>query len=114
MRPKPGTRLAEFAAIEEAAAKGLSFGEGRDRFELFVLRWKGRAYAYENECPHARTSLDWRPDAFFTLDRTALLCGTHGAQFAPDTGLCFHGPCKGKTLKPFPIVLDEAGWIVAA
>ncbi len=113
-RPEPGTRLIEFATLEEPGAEGLTFGSGRERFELFVLRWQGRLLAYENVCPHARTTLNWRPGAFFSLDKSALLCATHGAKFDALTGACFLGPCKGKALTRFPVQLDADGWVVVA
>lgn len=100
------------SALAEPGAKGFTFGSGMDRFELFVVRWKGAVLAYENVCPHARTSLEWRPDAFFTLDQSALLCSTHGAQFEVLSGHCFLGPCKGKSLTRIPVMLDPEGWVV--
>ncbi len=113
-RPAPGTRLLEFATLEEPGAQEFSFGEGRERYLLFVLRWQGHVLAYENICPHARTTLNWRPGAFFSLDKSALLCATHGAKFDALTGQCFLGPCKGKALTRFLVRLDEAGWVVVA
>jgi len=114
MKPAPGTRLVDFATLAEPEARDFSFGEGRERFELFVLRWQGHLLAYENVCPHARTSLNWKPGAFFTLDNSALLCATHGAQFDAFTGQCFLGPCKGRSLARFPVMLDADGWVVVA
>lgn len=113
-RPAAGTRLIRFDALGETDAKGFTFGEGRERFQCFVVRWQGAVFGYVNECPHARTSLDWQPDRFFNLRRDALQCGTHGALFAPETGLCFLGPCKNRALEPFPVKLDSEGWVIAA
>ncbi|MFN4276055.1 MAG: Rieske (2Fe-2S) protein [Ferrovibrio sp.] len=113
-QPEPGARLVALADIPEPGAKGLTFGAGKERFECFVLRWQGAVLGYVNECPHARTSLDWRPDAFFNRDMSALQCGTHGALFAPESGQCFLGPCKGKSLIPFAVRLDADGWVIAA
>lgn len=113
-QPAPGTRLVALAEIPEPGAKGFSFGAGRDRFECFVVRWLGGVFGYVNECPHARTSLDWRPDAFFSRDMSALMCGTHGALFVPESGACFAGPCKGQSLVRFPVALDAAGWVVVS
>jgi nitrite reductase/ring-hydroxylating ferredoxin subunit len=112
-QPAPGTKLVRFDELAETDAKGFSFGEGKERFQCFVLRWQGGVFGYVNECPHARTSLDWQPDRFFNLRRDALQCGTHGALFEPVSGHCFLGPCKGKSLLPFPVKLED-GWITAA
>jgi nitrite reductase/ring-hydroxylating ferredoxin subunit len=113
-QPAPGTRLIAFAELAEPGAKGFSFGEGKERFECFVVRFAGGVVGYVNECPHARTTLDWSPDKFFNLRKDALQCGTHGALFAPESGHCFLGPCKGKSLIPFPVRLDAEGWVVVA
>jgi len=112
MKPVSGTRLVEVSALEDPGAKGFTFGGGRERYECFVVRWRGLVLAYENVCPHARTSLDWQPDAFFTLDKSALQCGTHGAQFDIGSGHCFLGPCKGRTLTRLAVHLDAEGWVV--
>lgn len=113
-QPAPGTQLIRFEELAEPGAKGFTFGTGKERFQCFVLRWQGGVFGYVNECPHARTSLDWQPDKFFNLPKDALQCGTHGALFEPVTGQCFLGPCKGKSLLAFPVVQDDTGWVVAA
>lgn len=112
MRPPPGERLVPFDALTEPGAQGFTYGAGRERYELFVVRWNGAALAYENVCPHARTSLEWQPGGFFNIERTALQCSTHGALFDVLTGGCFHGPCKGKALTRFPVRVDSEGWVV--
>lgn len=112
-QPAPGTRLMAISDLPEPGAKGFTFGAGRQRFECFVLRWQGGVFGYVNECPHARTTLDWKPDAFFSRDMNALMCGTHGALFDPVSGHCFLGPCKGQHLPAFPVALRD-GWVIAA
>jgi nitrite reductase/ring-hydroxylating ferredoxin subunit len=66
---------------------------GRPR-EGLVVKWQGVYHAYENACPHVGTPLDWDANQFFEEDGRYLICSTHGAIFAPDTGLCLGGPCK--------------------
>jgi len=112
-RPAPGTRLLAFAELNDPGAKGLIFGQGRERFDLLLLRWRDQLFAYENDCPHAHTTLDWAPEQFFNKDKSALQCGTHGALFEPETGYCFLGPCKGKALLRFAVKLDDDGFIIA-
>src|SRR3546814_1520300 len=65
--PAPGTRLIALAEIPQPGAKAFTFGAGKERFECFVVHWLGGAIGYINECPHARTTLDWSPDKFFNL-----------------------------------------------
>ncbi len=55
-------------------------------------------FAYQNYCVHAGHPLNWKPDSFLTPDQTAIICASHGATFAIDSGECFAGPCVGKAL----------------
>jgi nitrite reductase/ring-hydroxylating ferredoxin subunit len=36
-----------------------------------------------------------------------LICSTHGALYAPDTGLCVGGPCRGKRLEALGLEESE-------
>jgi len=69
----------------------------------FVVRYRGIAQGYVNQCAHVPVPLDWQEGDFFDLTRHNLICATHGAQYDPETGLCVLGPCKGKTLKKLHI-----------
>jgi len=106
----PRRDLCPAAEVAEGAGKGFVFGAGTARRDLFVVRWRGRVLGYENRCPHAGTPLDGLPDRFFDADGAHLLCGTHGALFEVETGLCVKGPCRGRSLTPL-VVVEEAGRI---
>jgi nitrite reductase/ring-hydroxylating ferredoxin subunit len=69
----------------------------------FVVRYEGKAYAYINQCAHVPVELDWNEGDFFTASKDYLICATHGAHYAPDTGHCVMGPCKGKNLQALPV-----------
>ena len=69
----------------------------------FAIRYRGRVYAYLNRCAHRQVELDWDPDAFFTTDGASLICATHGARYAPDTGRCLDGPCGRSGLMALPV-----------
>jgi nitrite reductase/ring-hydroxylating ferredoxin subunit len=69
----------------------------------FLVNHGGGHHAYVNRCPHAGTTLDAWPNEFFTEDGGYLICATHGAVFAPDTGICVEGPCPGQRLEPLPV-----------
>lgn len=91
-------RLICAAADLEEAGKGVRFeveyfGEAAP---AFVLRFKGKVHAYLNRCAHVPMELDWREGEFFDLERRDLICSTHGASYAADSGKCIGGPC-GKT-----------------
>jgi nitrite reductase/ring-hydroxylating ferredoxin subunit len=42
--------------------------------------------------------LDWTQGKFFDADGEYLICSTHGAIYAPDSGACKGGPCRGAKL----------------
>jgi nitrite reductase/ring-hydroxylating ferredoxin subunit len=80
--------------------EGLRFTvrRGSEDVPAFAVRWRGRVHAFVNACPHQGVELDWLPGAFFDADGSSLVCSLHGARFAPDTGRCIEGPCRGGTL----------------
>ncbi|HTP62877.1 MAG TPA: Rieske 2Fe-2S domain-containing protein [Burkholderiales bacterium] len=71
------------------------FGE---RAPAFVVRYGGRVYGYLNRCGHLPMELDWREGEVFDLDGRDLICSTHGATYAADSGKCLGGPCGGNPL----------------
>lgn len=83
-------------------------GEGRgfeaDReANIFVVRQGGRVYGYVNSCPHAASPLDWMENQFMSLDKSHILCATHGAEFRIEDGYCVLGPCRGQSLEPVAV-----------
>jgi nitrite reductase/ring-hydroxylating ferredoxin subunit len=64
----------------------------------FAVRFEGRVHAYLNRCTHVAMELDWQPGAFFDAEGRDLICSTHGATFAADSGRCLGGPCSGGPL----------------
>ena len=61
----------------------------------FAVRFEGRVYAYLNRCAHLPMELDWRAGEFFDAQGLVLICSTHGALYAPDSGACVGGRCIG-------------------
>lgn len=78
--------------------KEARFEAGGTPRSVIVVRHGHRLSAFENVCPHRQVPLNWAPDAFLNIERTALLCGMHGALFSLDDGTCLHGPCAGHGL----------------
>jgi len=64
----------------------------------FLVRYRGRIYAFLNRCAHISVELDWIEGEFFDLTGLYLVCSTHGATYLPDSGACLHGPCGGRGL----------------
>jgi nitrite reductase/ring-hydroxylating ferredoxin subunit len=76
--------------------------EGR-QIEAFLINYRGTFHAYVNQCRHIPMTLDWVENQFFTQDGEYLLCATHGAYYAPDTGTCVAGPPCGCVLLRIPL-----------
>ena len=75
----------------------------------FAIRYEGAVYAYLNRCTHVAMELDWQPNRFFDPTGRWLLCASHGAAYAPDTGECVGGPCRGGLVS---IELNETRGVV--
>jgi len=73
----------------------------------FVVRHHSRAYAYLNRCGHVPVELDWQHGEFFDHSGLYLICATHGALYAPESGRCLGGRCNGKGLVALSVVEDE-------
>jgi len=107
-------RLTEITTLRTEASARLicasgELAEGGDgvRFELewegetapaFAIRHGGHVHAYLNRCAHIAMELDWKQGKFFDTDGEYLICSTHGALYAPESGACRGGPCRGAKL----------------
>ena len=60
----------------------------------FAVRFEGQVHAYLNRCGHVAMEMDYQPNQFFDSEGRWLMCATHGALYAPDTGECVGGPCR--------------------
>lgn len=78
--------LCRLEEIPDGEGRGFEAGgDGGD--DIFVVRHGGRAHGYVNICPHAASPLDWVENRFMTLDKSHILCATHGAEFRIGDGL---------------------------
>ena len=101
--PAQGTDLCALEDIPAIGGKGFVFGEGMERFPMFVIRRNDEVKGYVNECPHVGGTLEWVTDQFLDLEKTHILCATHGAMFRIDTGLGVSPPCPGALLTPIAV-----------
>ena len=92
---------------------GLRFAVTRRGSEeaAFAVRFRGRVYAFMNRCGHVPVELDWQHGEFFDSSGLYLICATHGALYAPDSGRCLGGRCNGKGLDPVAVA-EHDGWVV--
>lgn len=97
-------RLCASSELEEGG-KGVRFRvlwHGLD-LPAFVIRHRGEAHAYLNQCGHVPVELDWQEGEFFDTERVYLVCATHGALYSPQNGQCLSGRCSGKGLTALPV-----------
>ena len=91
--------------------KGLRFdlicNKNGERIPAFAVQFDGQYFAYLNRCGHIAVQLDYMPGEFFSDDGQTLICATHGAEYAPDTGACLGGPCFGIGLEPLTLKLEN-------
>lgn len=80
----------------------------RPREALVLLGSDGEPRAYLNRCRHLPIPLDAGSRRFLAEDGEHLLCGTHGALYRQDDGVCVAGPCLHLALEALPI-LEENG-----
>ena len=99
--------LCSLAELEPTGSRGFSVGEGDWPLRGFIVRTATGIAAYVNYCPHAGHPLNMRPNRFLTPDGNLILCGSHGALFARDNGLCIAGPCAGQSLEPVPLTISD-------
>lgn len=81
--------------------------DGRPREALVLLGSDGEPRAYLNRCRHLPVPIDGGSKQYLTRDGEHLLCGTHGALYRRDDGVCIAGPCQKLALEKIPIVEEN-------
>ena len=95
------------AELADPGCREFAIGDGEWPFRGFVVRQGDTVYAYQNFCVHVGHPLNWMPDSFLTKDRKAIICASHGAVYAIDSGLCVGGPCRGKSLRQVQVAVRD-------
>ena len=92
----------------QEGGKGLRFDlkaeSNGEIIPAFAIHFDYSYFAYLNRCGHIAVQLDYMPGQFFSDDGQTLICSTHGAEYAPDSGACLGGPCYGVGLEPLAII----------
>ncbi|MBC7984645.1 MAG: Rieske (2Fe-2S) protein [Candidatus Obscuribacterales bacterium] len=99
--------ICRLADLDDPGSRAFTLGSGDWPLKGFVVRKGEQVFAYLNRCPHAGHPLNWQPHEFLSMDRSALLCTSHGARFEITTGLCFAGPCVGRELIPLSVRIED-------
>ena len=108
--PSAGTALYaldDLGDLEDPQTRSFDFGEGSERFAMFIMHYGSEVRGYLNRCPHAGHPLDFPEHQILTLDKSLLRCASHGAQFERDSGTCVSGPCEGRALVPVPVHVKD-------
>ncbi|MGC4000966.1 MAG: Rieske (2Fe-2S) protein [Anaeromyxobacter sp.] len=103
--PAPGTRVCALAEVPDGGGHAVVFGQGRDAFDLLLLRRGQAVFGYLNRCPHQGLPLDVAADQFLVEEGQRVVCGHHNATFSLDDGRCLGGPCTGG-LEPFAVRVE--------
>lgn len=93
----------------DVQAVALPRGEDRRPREALVLRGEdGEPRAYLNRCRHLPVPIDGGSKQYLTRGGEYLLCGTHGALYRKNDGVCVAGPCLNLALETLELQ-DEHG-----
>ena len=79
----------------------------RPREALVLLGSDGAPRCYLNECRHLPIPIDLGSKRYLTNDKRHLLCGTHGALYRLDDGVCVTGPCLSLALSALPLIEED-------
>jgi nitrite reductase/ring-hydroxylating ferredoxin subunit len=99
--------------LDTHGVRAFTIGGGDWPLRGFVVRAGAQLRAYVNRCPHAGHPLNLQPHDFLTLDKSLVLCRSHGALFEMTTGLCVAGPCAGRHLRRVPVEV-AGGYVLLA
>ncbi|WP_144186906.1 Rieske (2Fe-2S) protein [Elioraea rosea] len=102
----PWRALCRLEDIPDGGAKEFAPSPG-SYSGLFAVRRGAEVVVYENSCPHVGVPLNWAPDRFLDGRCEHIVCGTHGALFRIEDGMCIKGPCTGEALEPIPFRIED-------
>lgn len=100
-----GVVLGPIDLIADGRARNFVLEIGDAHFHGFVVREGDRVYGYVDRCPHAGMPLAEELDEYLTPDGCFISCGWHGALFRISDGYCVGGPCAGRSLTPWPVLV---------
>ena len=84
------------------------------RIAVLAVRQGNDVFVYENNCPHIGSPLDFQPGQFLNVERTHIICSTHGALFEINDGQCISGPCEGDKLTSLDASVRDGSIYVSA
>ena len=100
-------RLCNLRDIEDQDSRGFLIKFFGYKIKVIAIRQKNKIFTFENSCPHIGTPLDFKPGKFLNIDKTYIMCSTHGALFRIHDGYCVSGPCAGLNLRLLPNKIEN-------
>lgn len=100
-------QLAKIEEIKEGKWYEFNLQTDSQLISLMLKLSDGKYVAYKNSCPHQGRRMNYSIGKFLLTEEGNLVCPAHGAEFLPETGFCVNGPCKGESLEPIHIQLNE-------
>jgi nitrite reductase/ring-hydroxylating ferredoxin subunit len=97
------TFLARLDALADGGAIVVDVDRAGVRLSLILTRSGDRIAAFRNKCPHAGYPLQRADGRVLVQEKRYMVCGAHGASFAPSDGACAGGPCNGDGLERIEI-----------
>ncbi len=107
MATSPRLICASGDLLEGGAGVRFSVPRAGGDVPAFAVRFDGVVQAYLNRCAHVPIELDWQPGEFFDHSKLYLVCATHGALYAPESGACLGGRCNGRGLTPVAVTEQD-------
>jgi nitrite reductase/ring-hydroxylating ferredoxin subunit len=74
-----------------------------DPREAILVRFRGVAYGYLNQCVHMPKELDCEQCHIFDAAGASIRCSMHGITYDPRTGACLSEICAGRSLTPLRV-----------
>jgi nitrite reductase/ring-hydroxylating ferredoxin subunit len=102
----PACRRSELAQGQACVVALPTQANGLPQEAIVVVDQRGAVRAYINRCQHLPIPLDGGSRQFFTEDGRFLICGTHGALYRIDDGICVAGPCDGRALEALALEFE--------
>jgi len=95
---RPSRPICSSARLAEQASYGFHVHYRGSLREAILIRHRGVAYCYLNQCVHMPKALDCEHCHVFDETGEFLRCSMHGIVYEPDTGLCRSEICAGQSL----------------
>lgn len=103
-------RREPLARIADIPVQGLAvtFKDGPFDEHGILFVEDGTVKAWRNRCRHLQVRLDGlMPGSFLSEDGHYLVCQEHGATYRRSDGYCEAGPCRGASLRPLPVIVED-------